>query len=109
MNDLCGSLPGNGPVNLVLNRFKKKKTDFLCGVIVEAGGVDVRDFLVEPPLGGPDILNSAHQLFEIVEGLIRIFQAFVIENESLDDIFLQSLGGPNPELSAPVGLHAVTN
>lgn len=39
----------------------------------------------------------------------QFFQAFVIEGKTFDDVFAQPLRGPNAELGAPVGVHAVAD
>ena len=90
-------LPGDGPMNLVLHRFKKQQAHLLRGIVVDTHRVDVRDFLVEPPLRGADVLYPPHQLLEIVEGQVRILQPLVVEEETLHDIFPQQSGGPDTE------------
>jgi len=59
-------------VHLVLHGFEEIDADLQGGIVVDAGGIDVGDFLVEPPLRGTDVLDAAQQFFEVVEWLIRI-------------------------------------
>jgi len=97
VNNLSGGLAGDGPVHLVLNSFEKEDANLLGGVVIDTRGVNVSDLLVEPPLGSSDILNPAHKLFEIVEGLIGILQTFIVHREALHDVFTQPLRGPDAE------------
>ena len=76
---------------------------------IDAGGVDVGDFLVEAALGGPDVLNPARQLLEVVKRLVGILQTLIVEDEPLDDVFPQTLGGPDAELRASKRLHPVAD
>jgi len=58
-------------------------------VVVNAGGVDVGDLLVKPPLAGADILDAAGQLLEVIVSDIGIFEAVVVEDEALADEFFE--------------------
>ena len=83
---LGGGLAGDGPVQFVLDRLEEADADVLRRVVVDAGGVDVGDLLVEAPLRGPDSLDPARQLLEVVEtGWSRILQPLVVENEAFDE------------------------
>jgi hypothetical protein len=82
VDDLGGGLAGDGPVHLVLHRLEEADADVQRRVVVDAGGVDVGDLLVETPLRGADVLDAAGQFVEIVEGLIRVLQALVIQRRS---------------------------
>lgn len=109
MNDLGSGLPSDGPMHLVLHRFEKEQADILRGVVVNARRVNVCDLLVEAPLRGADVLNPAHQLFEVIEGLIGILQTLIVEHEALDDVLPQPLRCPNSKLRAPQRLHSVAD
>ena len=98
VNDFGGGPAGDGPVHFVLHGFEKAEAGFGGGIVIDAGGVDVGDLLVEPPLRGADVLDAAEQLLEIVEGLVRVLEPLVVEDETLDDVFAQALGGPDAEL-----------
>ena len=50
MDDLGGGLSRNGPVQLVLHSLEEGDTSVGGWVVVDAGGVDVGDLLVETPL-----------------------------------------------------------
>jgi hypothetical protein len=76
-------------VHLVLNSLEEFYADFHCRIIVDAGGVNIGDFLEKAPFRGVDILNTAEQLVKVVEGLIRIFQTLVVQHKALDDILLR--------------------
>ena len=109
VNDLSSRLARDCPVHLVLHGLEKQQAPLIGGVVINARGVNVRDLLVEPPLRGADVLNPSHQLFEIVEGLIWILQALVIEDKALHDVFPQSLGGPDAEAGGHRTGHAVAD
>ena len=96
-------------MHLVLDRLEKKKADLLRRVVINAGGVDVRDLLIEPPLGSADILNPARQFLEVVERLVGILQALIIEDEPFDDVFPQPLRGPNAKAGGDMGFDAVAD
>lgn len=85
----CAPHAGNSPVHLVLNSLEEFYADFHCRIIVDAGGVNIGDFLEKAPFRGVDILNTAEQLVKVVEGLIRIFQTLVVQHKALDDILLR--------------------
>jgi hypothetical protein len=76
-------------------------------VVINAGGVDVGDFLVKPPLGGADVLNPPEELLKIVERLVWVFQALVVQNEALDDELAEFLRGPDAETGGDGAFDAV--
>ena len=69
MNNLRGGLAGDRPMDLVWDRLEKADADFPRGVIINAGGIDAGDFLVEPPLGSADVLNPPREFLEVVEAI----------------------------------------
>ena len=75
----CG-LAGDRPVHLVLHGFEELNADFQGGIVVDACGVNIRDFLVEASLGCADILDPAGQFLEVIEGQIRVFEPLVIKD-----------------------------
>jgi hypothetical protein len=81
----------------------------LGGVVIDAGGVDVRNLLIEAALAGADVLNAASQLIEIIEGLIRVFQALVIQHKALDDILAQPLRRPDAKARRHRAFHPVAH
>ena len=109
MDDLCSRLAGDGPVELVLDGLKERNALRLRGVVINAGGVNVGDLLVEAPLGRADVLNPAEQFLEVVEGLVRVLQALVIEDKAFDDEFAEFLGGPDAEAGGDGALDAVAD
>lgn len=82
-------------MHLVLHRLEKFDAFGKRRVVIDTGGVDVGDLLAETALGGPDILNPAKQLIEVIERLIGTLQPLVIEHEPFDDILFQALGRPD--------------
>jgi hypothetical protein len=65
--------------------------------------------LVKPSLGSPDVLNPARQFLKVVERLVGVFQALVVEDKAFDDVLPQALGGPHAELGAPERFHPVAH
>ena len=57
VDDLGGGVAGDRPVHFVLHGLEEPDALRLGGVVINAGGVDVGDLLVEAPLGGADVLN----------------------------------------------------
>ena len=95
MDDFSSGLAGDGPVHLVLHGLEKGKAGFSRRIVVNTGSVDVGDLFVKATLGGADILNPPRKLFEIIEGLIRVFEPFIVEHKAFNDIFVQTLGCPD--------------
>ena len=109
VDDFGRRLPGDGPMHLVLHGFEKADAQLLRGIVVDACRVDIRYFLVEPPLRCADVLNPPHQLIEVIEGLIRTLQPLVIEEETLHDVFPQQPGGPDTEAGGHRTFHPVAH
>ena len=63
-------------------------------VVVDAGGVDVGDLLVKPPLAGADVLDAAGKFLEVIVAHLRVFEALVIQHETFGDVFLQLVRCP---------------
>ena len=99
----------DGPVHFVLHGLEELDADRLRRIVVDTGSVDVSDFLVKAPLGGADVLNPPQQLVEIIERLVGIFQAFVVEDETLDDEFTQFLRGPDAKARGQGAFNAVAD
>lgn len=53
VNDLGGGLAGNRPVHRVLDRLEEADAFVRGRIVVDAGGVDIGDLLVEAPLRAP--------------------------------------------------------
>ncbi len=109
VDDFRRRLAGDGPMELVLHGLKERDALRLRRVVINAGGVNVGDLLVEAPLGGADVLNPAEQFLEVVEGLVRILQAFVVEDKAFDDELAEFLGGPDAEAGGDGALDAVAD
>ncbi len=65
--------------------------------------------MVEPTLGGADVLNPAQQFIEVIEGVVGVFQAFIIENEAFDDKFAKLLRGPDAEAGSDGAFDAIAD
>lgn len=97
-----------GPVHLVLNRGKEPLGQLGARRIVDAGCIDIEHLAPENLLGRTDVSDSCQQLVKVTaaSGLLH---PVVVEGESLDDVFPQPLGSPNPELCAAMGFHPVSD
>ena len=98
---LCRRVTMSGPVQLVLHRLEKHLGQLRIAVVVDAGGVDVGDLLVEEPLAGANISYAGQQFIEIVlpqrpSGL----DALVVEREPFDQQLAEPCSGPLTKLGA---------
>jgi hypothetical protein len=106
----CRRLTVHIVVHLVLNR-SKETLRCRCGrVVIQRGGVDVGDFLIELALGEPDLPN----LFELaLKELIRqgaaALETFGIHGPALDGVVLDDLIGPLAELDGALVLDLEAN
>ena len=65
--DLGGGMMGDRIVELILHRCEKLLCDGAFHIVVSAAlGIDVRDFLVEPSLAGPDVPDTLQLFLEII-------------------------------------------
>jgi hypothetical protein len=108
VDDLGGGVSVRGPVHLVLDRREELLREVNVGSVVDAGGVDVEDLLVEAPLGGADVADPREQLVEVVgvAGTGRVLEPLVVHCEALDQVFGEARGGPLAELGAAVAADA---
>ena len=65
-NDLGGGMPVGRPVHLVLHGLEEQLGQLGLRVVVDAGGVDVGDLLVEQPFAGADVADAGEQFVEVV-------------------------------------------
>ena len=97
-------------MHLVLHRLEKHLGQLRIAVVVDAGGVDVGDLLVEEPLAGANVPDARQQFVEIVlpqrpSGL----DALVVEREPLDQQLAEPCRGPLAELGAAQRADPVAN
>lgn len=80
-------------------------------VVVDGGGVEVGDFLVELPLAPADFADALELFLEILfaENGAVVFQALVVHGEALDREGLDDAGGPLAELDRALGVHLVAD
>src|ERR1035441_6011790 len=100
----------SGPVQLVLHRLEKYLGQFRVAVVVDAGGVDVGDLLVEEPLAGADVPDAGQQFVKIIlpqrpSGL----DALVVERKPLDQQLAKPCRGPLAELGTAQGPDTVAD
>ena len=110
-NDLGGGLSDDGPVQLVLDRGVEFLGDRSVGIVVAAGGVDIADLLIEATFRSADVADALEQFVEVVlpERLLGGLEAFVVEDEALDEILPQGLSSPAAELGASWGPDTVAD
>ena len=97
-------------MQLVLHGGKEGLADRVGRVVVDAGGVDVRDLLVEQPLRGADVADALEQFVEVVSAQRAAFlEALVIQREAFDQQLGQARGGPLAKRGATGGADAVAD
>jgi hypothetical protein len=95
----------HGVVHLVLHGGKETFRRRGGRVVVKRGGVDVRDLLVEFPLGEPDFPNLLELALEkLVCQRPSVFEALGIHRPSLDGVIFDDLVRPLAELHGPLVL-----
>jgi len=109
INNFCRRFSCDCPVEFVLNRGEKILCDRRIFIIIRRKSVDICDLLVKPPLTCANFPDSLKEFLEIVfaENSISLFEPFIIQNKSFDDVFLQGSGSPDAELGGLVGVDAV--
>ena len=83
------------------------------GFVVRGHGENFLDPQIHPPLAGADVADALQHLVEIVgdagTGNGRVFQPLVVHGETLDDVLLQPLGGPDAEAGGNVAFDPVAD
>jgi hypothetical protein len=110
-DQLGGGCAGDGVQHLVLYRGEEGLRPLRLAVVIDAGGVEVSDLLVEPLFRSADLANLLQQFVEIIERA-GIAQAALVDDESLDQIAPERRGRPLTKLRAagrprsPVDTHS---
>ena len=110
-DDLCGRLAVDGPMQLVLHGGEEAHGGDSGDVVVDRGGVDVGNFLVELALAQadfPDALELFLEVFFTENGAV-VFQTLVIHRKALDGEGLDDAGGPLAELDGAFRVHLVAD
>ncbi len=99
-DDLRRRLAVDGVVQLVLHGGEEALGGGGGRVVVERGGVDVGDLLVELALGKADLPDLFQLALEelVVEDAAAVFEALHIHGPALDGVLLDDLVGPLAEL-----------
>ena len=107
-DEFGGGLAGGSPVQLVLDDLEELLGFRRIGLVVGGEREDVAHLEIHALLAGADVADAFEQFVEIVwhAGAGRVFQAFVVENEALEQVFLQPRSGPLAELGAAMGADA---
>ncbi len=107
-DQLGGRLATDGPQQFVLHDFEKFDRLFGFWVVADTCCIDVLDFLVEDPFRKADFADALLQLVEIVHRLARL-HPFVVQRETLDEVFTQHLRCPDTELRALMRFYTVAD
>src|SRR5271157_3098455 len=100
----------SGPVHLVLHRLKELPCQLGVAVIVDAGGVDVGNLLIEEPLAGANVTNPRQQFVEIIlPQRLSCLDTLIVQRKALYEQFAEPGGCPLPELRASRRPHAIAN
>jgi hypothetical protein len=92
----------DGEIQLVLHLGKKCLGGRRITIVIDAGGIDVGDLLVEATLREADFANLFQQALEIVfTQKHAVFHALFVQNIALDGKLAQNLGGPLTKLGSP--------
>ena len=98
-DDFRRRLAVDGVVHLVLHGGEEPLGGRGGRVVVQRGGVDVGDLLVELALGQPDFPDLFQLAFkELIRQVAAVFEAFHIHGPALDGVVLDDLVGPLAEL-----------
>lgn len=111
VDDFGRRLPGDGPMQLVLDGGEELLRHGRVGAVIHRQRAEISDFLVEPPLAGADFPDALQQFVEIVpaEHLFALLQTFIIQHEALGDELAQCSRGPDAELGGLVAVHPVAD
>ena len=99
----------NGPVHLVLHGLKEQLSHLRPRVVIHARLVNVANLPVKIPLRNPDFPDAPEQFVVILVFRAALLQPLVVQGKALDDVFAQTLGGPDAELRASMRLHPVAD
>ena len=109
-DEFGSGLAVDGVVQLVLHGGEEAPGRRGVTVVVDAGGVDVGDLLVEAPLGQADLADLLQQALEVVLAQeAAVLHARPVDDVAPDGKVAQHLSGPLAELSGPHRVDPVTN
>jgi hypothetical protein len=79
--------------------FLEKFNGYLCfGVVINTGGINVKNLPIKYFFRSPDIPDTLQELFPITASS-KVFETFIVHGEALANVFVEAPGGPNSELS----------
>ncbi len=109
-DELGGGVAVDGVMELVLDGGEEALGGRGVLVVVDAGGVDVGDLLVETALGQADLANLVEQALEVVlaeEG--SVLHTLAVDDVAADSEVAQHAGGPLAELGGAYRVDAVAH
>ena len=110
LDELGGGVAVDGVVELVLNGGEEALGGRGVLVVVDAGGVDVGDLLVEATFGQADLADLVEQALKVVfaqEG--AVLHTLAVDDVAADGKVAQYAGGPLAELGGAHRVDAVTD
>ena len=109
-NHLGSGIAVDSVVHFILYGCKEIFRDLAVQRVIHCCCINVRDFLIEPPFTGTNLLNLRNQVVKIIliENL-TVDQSALVQNISLFGKGVQYLCCPLPELRFSVRIDAVAN
>ena len=107
-NDLCCCAVMDSVMHFILNCSKEIPCGLAIEGVVHSSGVNIRNFLIEAPLTGSNLLNLGNQVVEVV--LIKdlsIDESALVQNIALLGKGVQHLGCPLTELRGSAGVNPI--
>lgn len=98
-DDFGGSVLRDGVEQLVLHFGKEEMCALFVGQVVAAQCKQFSHLLVKPLFGRTDFADARQQFFEVIPAP-RVLEAFVVHDETFDQVFGQVGSGPLAELGA---------
>jgi hypothetical protein len=107
-NDLGGGLTMGRPMHFILNGGKELLGHFRTGIVIDTGGVNIKNFAPEDLFRRTDIPDPFDQFFEVAPPA-GPFEPIVVQGKAFDDEFSKAFGRPDSKLGAPLRFYPVAN
>jgi len=97
-----------GPMYFILNPGKEFPRQIIFRVIIDTGGINIQNLPPENFFRRANIPDAGQQFIKIVTAPAAL-QAFIIQRKAINQIFAQSLGGPDAEMGAANTVNPLAN